>query len=164
MLYKLKIIELNRHIGLVFFFLFILAWEAEAQKQVVLVKVYNQTLEPFRNEEISVNGGAFVAVDKTGQLFREFDDRDLPPKSVHLKNELFEVATWNYSKGKLEIVVRARTTRTLSVTIFDENNDPLTNHPVTYQGRKERTWTSEPGGHGCGSHRLWKQGPRHLGP
>lgn len=139
MLYRLKITKLNRHIGLVFFFLFILAWEAEAQKQVVLIKVYNQTLEPFRNEEISVNGGAFVAVDKTGQLFREFDDRDLPPKSVHLKNELFEVATWNYSKGKLEIVVRARTTRTLSVTIFDENNDPLTNHPVTYQGRKEGT-------------------------
>lgn len=130
---------MNRYIGLILLLLLSLPVESVAQKQVVLIKVYNHALEPFRNEEISINGGPFFTVDKNGQLFNEMDSRDLPPKSVQLRNELFEVATWNYSKGKLEIVVRGKTTRAVSITALDQNQNPVINQSVLYQGKKEGT-------------------------
>jgi signal transduction histidine kinase len=125
----------TRLIGTIALLVFCLSWESNAQKQIVLVKVYNQTLEPFRNEEVSINGGPFIAVDKAGQLFSEFNDQDLPPKSVQLKNELFEVATWNYSKGKIEIVVRLKTSRTLHVNVYDDGKNPVRDLSVKYQGK-----------------------------
>lgn len=129
-----NISKMSKRIGLMLLLLFTIVWETTAQKQIVLVKAYKQTLEPFRNEEIGINGGPFAAVDKNGQLFREFDEQELPPTSVQLKNQLFEVATWNYSKGKLEIVVRAKTNRKVLITVLNDQQ-PVGHQPLVYQGK-----------------------------
>ena len=129
--------KVNRHIRLIAFFILLISWESYAQKQVVLIKVYNQTLEPFRNEELSFNGGPFIRVDKNGQLFMEFNAQDLPPKTVKLKNAVFEVATWSHSNGKLEIVVRAKTSQMLHLSVYDEKDKLVTNVRVRYQKKFE---------------------------
>lgn len=109
------------------------ATDAIAQSQVVLIKVYNQKLEPFGNEALSINGKAFVTVDKNGQLFTELEANDLPPKSVKLKNPLFEAATWSFTKGKLEIVVRARTHQSVRITVSNHEKTAVTNHPLRFR-------------------------------
>jgi signal transduction histidine kinase len=135
MIYQKQNLKVNSRILLIALLVLLISWESHAQQQVILIKVYNQSMEPFANEELSINGHPFVIIDKNGQSFKEFTSQDLPPKTILLKNELFEVATWNYSKGKLEIVVRPRTERVIHLSVYDEANNPVSRQAVAYQKR-----------------------------
>src|SRR5438132_114714 len=78
-----------------------------AQDKVsVQVKTFDEKLEPYRNIEVSINGRDFINMGGKGVAFTELTGSDLPIKSIHIRNDRLEAASWDYSKGTLEIMVR----------------------------------------------------------
>src|SRR5688572_19837878 len=73
------------------------------KKQMVQVKTFDQQLTPYRNVELSINGKDFVSIGAKGEAFIELLDSDIPLKSIRVKDEKLEAASWNYSKGIIEV-------------------------------------------------------------
>ncbi len=114
-----------------------------AQKQQsVQVKTFDQQLVPVKNIEISINNREYFPIGSKGVTFIELLETDFPLKSIGIKDEKFETASWNYSKGVLEVIVRPRSYKMVHVTLRDKNNIPLTNKKVTFKGRKISTVSS----------------------
>jgi signal transduction histidine kinase len=122
---------------------FVLSTPASAQKkQLVQVKTFDQQLLPFKNIDISINGKDFITVGNRGEAFIELDDTDLPLKSIRIKDEKLEAASWNYSKGIIEVIVRKKNYQIVQVIVRDQKNAPLSNLKVTFNGKKTTTATT----------------------
>src|SRR5690349_22644360 len=78
------------------------------EKQSIKVKTFDEKLHSLKNIEVSLNNGEFVSVGKKGVAIVEVNNADLPIKSVKVKDDNFETASWNLSKGVLEIIVRPK--------------------------------------------------------
>jgi signal transduction histidine kinase len=63
-------------------------------------------------------------------------DSDFPVKSVAIKDGKLEAASWNYSKGILEIIIRNKSYQLALVIVRDRNSKPLAKLPVTFRGRQ----------------------------
>jgi len=74
-----------------------------------------------------------------GVAFVELLDTDFPIKSIKIKDEKLETASWNYGKGVIEIIIRPRSYQMVQVFVRDENNVRLPNLMVTFKGRKITT-------------------------
>ena len=74
-----------------------------------------------------------------GVAFVELLDTDFPIKSIKIKDEKLETASWNYGKGIIEIIIRTRSYQMVQVFVRDENNVRLPNLTVTFKGRKVTT-------------------------
>jgi signal transduction histidine kinase len=115
----------------------LLNFAANAQeKQMIQVKTFDAQLQPFKNAEISINGKEYLSVGSKGVAFIELNTSDLPVKSVNLKNEEYEAASWNLSKGTLEVVVRKKTYRIEKLTVVEPSGAPKANIKLVYKGRK----------------------------
>jgi len=112
------------------------------KKQMVQVKVFDQQLTPSRNAEVSINNKEYFSVGNKGTAFIELLEDDFPLKSVKIKDEKFEAASWNFSKGILEVIIRVKNYQLARVVVRDGNNAPLTNLTVTFAGRKTTTATT----------------------
>src|SRR5688500_7341832 len=66
------------------------------KKQLIQVKAFDQQLAPFKNIELSINGKEFVVIGVKGEAFTELHDADFPLKSIRVKDEKLEAASWNY--------------------------------------------------------------------
>ena len=122
---------------------FYIAATAFAQeKHMVKIKTFDQQLKPYRNVEVSVNNKDFIAVDNKGTAFVELTDGDLPLKSVRIKNEQLEAASWNYSKGALEVIIRKKNYQIFHLTIKDLNNIIQPNLKVAFKGKTQLTITA----------------------
>ena len=121
---------------LLFIFLSMSAWAQK--KQLVQVKAFDQQLVPFKNVDVSINGKEYFSVGK-GVAFVELLETDFPLKSIKIKDEKLETASWNYSKGIIEIIIRARSYQLIQVIVQDENNVRQPNLTVTFKGRKNTT-------------------------
>ena len=118
-----------------------------AQDKVSLqVKTFNLQLDPYRNIEISINGKDFINMGSKGVAFTELAGSDLPIKSIHLRNDQLEAASWNYSKGTLEIIVRTKNYQVMHLVVKDENGVVLPGMKVTFRGRKTVTATTDRSG------------------
>ena len=71
-----------------------------------------------------------------GVAFVELLDTDFPFKSIKIKDEKLETASWNYSKGIIEIIIRTRSYQLVQVFVRDENNVRLPNLTVTLKEEK----------------------------
>lgn len=109
------------------------------KKQVIQIKAFDQQLTPFRNIELSINGKEFVVIGAKGEAFTELPDTDFPLKSIRVKDEKLEAASWNYSKGILEVIVRKKNYHIAHVTVKDLANAPLPKVRITFNGRKVTT-------------------------
>src|SRR5258707_1708945 len=119
-----------------------------AQDKVsVQVKTFDQKLEPYRNVELSINGKDFINIGSKGVAFTELAGSDLPIKSIHIRNDQLEAASWNYSKGTLEIIVRAKNYKVIHIVVKDENGQVLPNLKVTFRGPKTITASTDRSGH-----------------
>jgi signal transduction histidine kinase len=122
-------------------YLFLTVWllinqQVSAQeKHTVQVKVFNEQLKPFPNIELSLNGQEFVATGKNGSAYIELHNDDLPPESVKLKDNDLEAASWNYSKGILEIIVRKKNYKVLEFLVHDLKAQPVPDTEVTFKGK-----------------------------
>lgn len=120
---------------------------AHAQdKHMVQVKTFDQQLQPLKNVEVSINDREFVSVGSRGSAFMELSDSDLPVKSVRLSNDQLEAASWNYSKGTLEVIVRKKSYQVTPWFVKDRSNAAIANAKITYAGKKVVTVSSNASG------------------
>lgn len=134
----------------IFFFTFALlaiATFARAQeKHLVQVKTFDQQLQPLKNIAVSINGREFVSVGNKASAFIELSDSDLPVRSVRISNEQMEAASWNYSKGTLEVIVRKKNYQVTPWFVRDRSNAGVPNAKITYAGKKTVTVSSNASG------------------
>ena len=105
-------------------------------KQMVQIKAFDQELAPYKNVEISINSKEYVSIGAKGVAFVELLDTDFPLKTIKIKDEKLEAASWNYSKGIIEVIIRARSYKMTQVSVRDASNNPLANLKITFKGRK----------------------------
>lgn len=115
-------------------------------KQMVQVKTFDQKLSPFKNLELLLNEKIPVKTSDKGSAFIEMNETDLPIRSVEIKNEGLEVASWNFSKGIIEIIARKKNYQLVSVTILDEKQRPLEKTDVIFIGSKKINVKTSPEG------------------
>jgi signal transduction histidine kinase len=106
-------------------------------KQMVQVKTFDQKLNPFKNLELIFNETIPVKTNEKGTTFIEMNETDLPFRAVEIKNEGLEVASWNFSKGVIEIIIRKKNYQLVSVTILDEKQRPLEKKDIIFTGSKK---------------------------
>ena len=114
-------------------------WSLAQNKQMVQVKTFDQQLTAYKNIEISINNNDFFSVGSKGVAFVELADSDFPLKAIKVKDNKLEAASWNYSKGIIEIIIRTRSYDMLGVFVHNEHNMPLSNLKITFSGRTTTT-------------------------
>lgn len=124
-------------------FLLMLGFTVFAQeKHLVQIKTFDQQLKPFANIELAVNDRDFISMGSRGVAFIELSDSELPLKSVTVKDTQLEAASWNYSKGVIEIIIRKKSYQLVQLMVKDPANKPLPGLPVTFSGKKNITTTT----------------------
>lgn len=123
---------------IIFSFIFLI-WVSTAyaqEKHMVQVKTYDQQLQPVRNIEVSINGQDYITISNKGVGFAYLSEHELPLKSVKIKSDDLEAASWNYSKGIVEIVIRKKNFRLIQVVIRNRDNTGVGNLKVEFKGQK----------------------------
>ncbi|MGE0589195.1 MAG: ATP-binding protein [Cyclobacteriaceae bacterium] len=106
-------------------------------KQLVQIRASGEDLKPIPGLSLSINNGGFITLDKKGIAFTELSDSDLPVKNIKVNDSSLEPASWNYSKGVLEVIVRRKSYHLVNLTVQYQDGKPATSVRVTYQGQKE---------------------------
>src|SRR5687768_7917014 len=98
----------RKRLALLVMMLTICVFGQAQQTQLVQVKTFNEKLEPLKNVEVSINGREFISIGNKGVSFVQIPDSEFPLKSIKVKDDKLETASWNYSKGTLEIIIRTK--------------------------------------------------------
>lgn len=106
-------------------------------RQLVQIRVSGEDLKPIPGLALSVNSGEYISLDKKGIAFIELGDNDLPVKNIKVQDSSLEPASWNYSKGVLEVIVRKKSYQLVSLIVQYQDGKPATSVRVTYQGQRE---------------------------
>ena len=104
-------------------------------KQMVQVKAFDQSLAPYRNIELSVNQKDFFSIGSQGVAFIELIESDFPLKSIRVKDDRLEAASWNYSKGVIEVIIRTRSYHMIGIVARKLDGSYLSNVKVTFKGK-----------------------------
>jgi len=104
--------------------------------QVIQIKAFNESLAPYGNIKISINQGKYVELNDKGLAFANLKKNELPIKSVDVDDPTLEAASWNLSKGILEITIRRKSYRDVQLLVMDENKAVVSNLKLTYLGEK----------------------------
>jgi len=104
--------------------------------QVIQIKVFNESLAPYGNIKISINQGKYVELNDKGLAFANLKKNELPIKSVDVDDPTLEAASWNLSKGILELTIRKKSYRDVNLLLKDENNNIVSGAKLTYIGEK----------------------------
>jgi len=115
-------------------------------KQMVQVKTFDEKLHVLKNVELSLNDGAFVSTGSKGAVFVELEPDELPVRSVRIKDEKQEAASWNFSKGVIEIIVRPRNYTLVRMTLRLPDGRPVPQVAVSFKGAKPVTVTTNQAG------------------
>jgi len=106
------------------------------EKQSIQVRTFDQKLQPLRNVEVSLNDKEYFSVGQKGVAVVEINSSDLPIKSVKLKDEKLEAASWDFSKGVIEIIVRPKSYAMVHFIVQFPDGTRLAKSPVSYKGSK----------------------------
>lgn len=109
------------------------------EKQLIQVKTFDQQLQPLKNVEVSINGREYIHAGTKASAFIELSGSELPVKSVRIKDEQLEAASWNFSKGTLEVIIRKKNYQVIPWFVKDPNNGGVANVKITYSGKKTIT-------------------------
>jgi signal transduction histidine kinase len=104
------------------------------EKQSIQVRTFDQKLQPLRNVDVSLNGKDYFSVGQKGVVVVEINSSDLPIKSVKLKDEKLEAASWDVSKGVIEIIVRPKSYAMVHFVVQFSDGTRLAKSPVSYKG------------------------------
>ena len=122
---------------LVFATLMVCSLAGVAQEKVtVQIKTFTQQLEPFRNIEVSINGKPFVDVGAKGAAITNLDAADFPIRSISIRDEKLEAASWLFTKGVVEIIVRTKSYQVSTVLLRTSKNEPVAGKKVVFEGKK----------------------------
>ncbi len=106
------------------------------EKVTVQIKTFTQQLEPYRNLEVSINGGPFISVGNKGAVVADLAATDFPIKSITIKSNELEAASWLFTKGVVEIIVRKKSYLLTNVFLRTLDNQPIAKTRITFRGRK----------------------------
>jgi signal transduction histidine kinase len=129
-----------------FIFIMMLSLNGFAQKQLIQIKTFDQQLKTYKNIELTINGSIAVTTDEKGSAFVEFEDANLPVQSIEVKNEGLESASWNLSKGIIEIIVRKKNYQLTQVRVIDIQQKPLAKTEIIFSGTRRIKVTSNEDG------------------
>ncbi|MGJ3234384.1 sensor histidine kinase [Marivirga sp.] len=104
--------------------------------QVVQVKAFSKNLNPYPNLSLSINNGDYVALNENGIVFVNLAASDIPIQSIKLKDESLEVASWNLSKGILEVIIRNKSYIDKKIRVVNKNGMVVPNIQVQFLGTK----------------------------
>jgi signal transduction histidine kinase len=113
------------------------------EKHNVQIKTFDQQLKPYRNIEVSINGNEYIAVGSKGSAFTELSDSDLPIKTIEIKNDQLEAASWIHSKGVVEIIVRKKSYQMTTMLLRDNTGRALPGVKVTFKGKNTFDGTTD---------------------
>jgi hypothetical protein len=116
------------------------------EKQMIQIKTFDEKLKPLKNIDLSLNDGAFISMGAKGTAFVEIGVNELPVKSVRIKDEKLEAASWNFSKGVIEIIVRQRNYTIVRMALRLPNGRPIPQASVLFKGAKPLTVTTNQAG------------------
>jgi signal transduction histidine kinase len=120
---------------------------AIAQDKVSLrVKAFDQDLKPLPNIQIAFNELDYFEIGGKGATIIEIDQSEIPIKAVRVKDERFEAASWNLSKGTIEIIVRPVSYKVMHVSIRFPDGTPVPNTPLSFRGSTIINVTSDRSG------------------
>ena len=91
----------------------------------VQVKVYDTGLNPAPNETLIIDASSPLTSNEKGLAFITLPANAMPPKNIEVESEELEVESWNYSKGILEIIIRKKSYRDISISVIDLESRPL---------------------------------------
>lgn len=121
--------------------------DSMAQEKVSLqVKTFDQDLKPLPNVSVALNDLDFFLINNKGTAIIEINQSDVPVKAVRVKDERLEAASWNLSKGTIEIIIRRVSYKTMHVTARFPDGSALSNKPITFHGSRTLTATSDQAG------------------
>ena len=106
-------------------------------KQSVQVKTFDQQLKPYKNIELLLNEKIKVQTGEKGAAYIEINEADISIRSIEIKNEGLEPASWNFSKGVVEIIVRKKNFQLASVMVMDSKQQPIEKTEVTFAGKRK---------------------------
>jgi signal transduction histidine kinase len=110
---------------------------ADAQdKQTIQVKAFDQQLQPLKNIELSINNKTSVSLGNKGVAFIELSNTELPIQSIKISDEKLEAASWNFTKGILEVVIRKKTYQVITVFVRLSKGAPVPNKALSFKGKK----------------------------
>lgn len=108
---------------------------SQAQENLaVQVKAFDQQLKPLGNLEIAVNDNGFFLIGPRGIAIVDVPENDLPPKSIKVANDELEAESWNYSRGILEVIIRKKSYRIISIKLKDANGSAIADTEVIFNG------------------------------
>ncbi len=116
------------------------------EKQSIQIKTFDQKLKPLGNIEISINDMEYVSVGNKGSVIVELNSSELPIKGIKIKDDKLEAASWNLSKGIVEIIVRPKNYYLAHFKLRFSNGNPASSIKLTFRGSKVVTITSNPEG------------------
>jgi signal transduction histidine kinase len=121
----------------------LLSYDIVAQDKVSLqVKTFDQDLKPLPNIQVALNDLDYFPVNNKGTAIVEVNQSELPIRAIRVNDEGFEAASWNLSKGTIEIIVRPVSYKIMHVSAQFADGTPLANTPVTFRGSKTISLTS----------------------
>lgn len=110
------------------------SWLCAQEKLAVQVKAFDQQLKPLGNLELAVNENNYFLVGQRGVAIVDIPQNDLPPKSIKVRNDDLEAESWNYSRGILEIIIRKKSYRIVTVTLRESNGGVVADTEITFRG------------------------------
>ncbi|MTI40608.1 sensor histidine kinase [Fulvivirga lutimaris] len=114
--------------------------------QVVQIKAFNEDLRPYGNIKVGINQGSLIDLNARGTAFANLRKDDFPIKSITIGDNTLEAASWNLSKGVLEITIRKKSYKDITVVIRNMNGEALRRQAFTYKGEKTINTTTDAGG------------------
>jgi signal transduction histidine kinase len=106
---------------------------------MVQVKAFDQRLTPYKNIELSVNQKEFFSIGSQGVAFIELLETDFPLRSITVKDEKLEAASWNYTKGIIEVIIRTRSYQMIGVVARKVDGSALSNIKIVFKGKTSTT-------------------------
>lgn len=96
----------------------------------------NDQLSRLSNVGMVINGEYSLKTNDRGVAFITLTAKDLPLQSIEIKDSKLEAASWNVSKGIIEVVVRKKNYKLLNLKVINSDGSPVTNEKVVFQGSK----------------------------
>ena len=113
----------------------ILFFPALAQeKQMFQIKTFDENIKPYPDISIAINGMEYIDMGSKGVAFVELSSDALPIRSIVVKNETLEAASWNNSRGIIEVIIRKKSYQLVPVIVRGAEANGLT---IEYSGIKE---------------------------
>jgi hypothetical protein len=121
------------------FLIALLPFSGWAQNQLIQVKAFDASLQPVRNVDLTLNKKIKLNTTGRGVAVVTLNETDLPIQSVDVADQTLEAASWNLSKGVLEILIRKKNYRIQTALVQDPKGQPVGGVEINYTGAHKLT-------------------------